>query len=190
MKQILLISTIIALMFSCKTKSNLEIEYNCQSTTSFSNTEEYIDFKEKFSLEIPKQWSTQYFYNSYESKIMTADTVKTLSNTFLLDVSYLSGNLVIDQPFYNKIMNDLLTERNLETAQLQKTTFKNMPAIWQIAKGKKGEFDINYFQLFAKKSKSHYYKLSAEVYGNEKVEQRLCEALALMSSFKVKKGDD
>jgi len=179
-----IISTLLLLSLfvtSCQQKSKLQKEFLCD-THRFNNTETVADFKNKFTLEIPKSWKTQLYFNTIQTQIMTADTTKNLTNTFTINVEYNSGTLEINNEFTTKILKDL-EENNLQVLKNKNDVFNEKPSFWTVSKGKKMNFDFYYFELFVKQNNTHYFKLTSDIYGNENLDERFCESIALMESL-------
>ena len=74
------------LLCSCSQQSEVSKKFNCKPT-NFTNLEKIEDVKNLFSLEIPKKWKTNLYYDDLQSSIYTADTTKQLTETFLLDIT-------------------------------------------------------------------------------------------------------
>ncbi|MCF6349938.1 MAG: hypothetical protein L3J23_02775 [Flavobacteriaceae bacterium] len=179
MKTIIPSLLFLILLTNCNEKSALQKEFNCESVT-FSPLEKITDFKEKFSLKVPKKWATKLFYNNHETNIMSADSLKSFSKTYILEVSLISGDLKLDPNFTHKIITDLVNEEKLITLKHDFNTFKKLPSVWFLSSGESGKFKYHYFQLFIKKSPTNYFKITTKIYGDKLVENRLCESIALM----------
>ena len=182
MKNSFILLLVILSILSCKQKTNLQKEFLCE-VKSISNTEEVIDFKNKFSIEIPKTWKTQLYYDTIQTQIMTADTTKNFTNTYALIFEYNSGNLKIDDTFLEEELQKLQKE-NLLVLKNKKDNFKGKPCIWFVSKGKKLKYDYYYFELFVKQNKNHYFKISSDIYGDENIDERFCESIAYIETLK------
>ena len=170
-------------LLSCSKKTNLQKEFLCE-TESFSNTEEVIDFKNKFKVTLPKKWKTQLYFDNLQTQIMTADTTKNLTNTYTLIFEYNSGNLQVNDEFKKEELNNL-KESNLQVLKNKIDIFNDKPCIWFVSKGKKLTYDYYYFELFIKQNKNHYFKISTDIYGDKNIDKRFCESIALMETLKI-----
>jgi hypothetical protein len=179
-------AVILFTIFSCKNTSNLSTTFNCK-TSNFSNLEKIADIKKQFRLNIPKNWNTRLYYDDIQTQIYTADTTKQLSQTYILDVAFNSGELILDNAFKNKILSNLKQNEQLENLKFQFDTFHKKPSIWFLSKGKKSNLSYHFFQLFILNSPTDYYEITTKIYGDEFVEDRLCESISLMDEIEFLK---
>ncbi|AUC23323.1 hypothetical protein BTO15_15005 [Polaribacter sejongensis] len=84
MKNILFIILASLVFFSCSHQTEIHKHFNCKPTT-FKDLEEVKDVKNLFSLELPKSWKTNLYYDDIQSSIYTADTTKQLTESLLLE---------------------------------------------------------------------------------------------------------
>jgi len=171
------------LLISCKEQTLLEKEFNCKSSYAFDKLEKVDDINKKFSLKVPEKWATKLFYNEYETNIMSADSLKSFSNTYILDVSVILGDLELNNNFSAKVIQELKDIEQLENLKFKFDKFKDLPSVWFLSKGKKGKYTYHYFQLFAKKNATEYFEISTKIYGDELIDERLCESIALIDKI-------
>lgn len=174
---------IVVLLSSCSKKTALQEEFICDTHT-FSNTEKVADFKNKFNITIPKHWKTQLYFDTIQTQIITADTTKNFTNTYTINIEYNSGDLKIDDAFKTQIKTDLQNKQQY-LLKSKVDYFKEKPCYWTVSKGKKQKFDYYYFELFVKQTKTHYFKITSEIYGNENISDRFCESVALIETLEV-----
>ena len=103
-KVILLILTISVI--SCQ-KNELSDEFNCKTTSEFSEVKEIRDVLKKFKITLPTKWKTQLYYDDFQSEIYSADTTKSLKETYILDISWHQGELNLDE-FFDQTVRDTL----------------------------------------------------------------------------------
>lgn len=182
MKQVLasLLLTLI-LITSCSKKSNLQKEFICE-TQNFTNTETINDFKNKFSITIPKHWNTQLYFNNLQTQIFTADTTKNFTNTYKLNFEFNSGNLIVNDEFINQVKTNL-KEKNLQILKTKVDEFKDKPSFWTVSKGKKATYDYYYFEMFVKYFNLNYFKITSEIYGTKNINERFCESIAIIEKM-------
>ena len=167
-------------LISCTSPTELEKEFNCKSN-DLDNLKSYTDFKNNFKLQLPTTWKTSKFYSDVESNIYTADTVKELTSTYILNASYNFGELTINAELERKT-DSLITANSFQKIKFGKATFKNKPAFWYLIKGKKNGFPYQQFNLLVKNSSAAYFSAYSEVYGAEKIEERICESISILEN--------
>ena len=99
---------------SCSNRSQISKDLNC-NPESYDNLEVVQDFKEKFSMSIPKNWKTNLYYDNNQTSIYTGDTTKNLTNTFTVDITYVYNKLKFDQKFMQSFKNNLIDKQLVET---------------------------------------------------------------------------
>ena len=185
MKKILIILSIVSFTFSCS-KSELKKDFKCNSNYNFKKTIITSDFKNKFSLEIPKSWNIKYFYNSFQTSLMTADSLKTLTKSFILDVSLNSGELNLNNNFKEKVINNIKKE-HLKLIKYKNIKFKEKDAIWFWSKGKQNKYNYNVLKLIAKNTATSYFEIETKIYGDSLIEERLCKSISILETLKIVK---
>ena len=178
---ILIIVTLLSII-SCSKPSELQKTFNCK-TQHISNTQEITDFQKKFTISIPKHWKKSFYYDTVQTQIQVADTLKQLTDTYLLIASLNSGELNINDTFKNKVLKGLEQE-TYENTKYKFVQFKNKPSIWFLAKGKKLDKTYHLFQLFIKNSPTDYYEITSQFFGDDLVDERLCESIAILEKIK------
>jgi len=174
---------IAATFFSCSKQSKLQKDFLCKNT-SFSNIETVEDFKGKFSIDIPKHWKTQLYFDDIQTQIITADTTKNFTNTYAINTEYNSGNLIINDAFTTKIKEEL-DNNNLHILKEQIDIFKEKKCYWTVSQGKKTKYDYYFFELFVKSNKKNYLRITTDIYGSENIDDRFCESLSIIETLKI-----
>ena len=64
-----------------------------------------------FTVDIPKNWKTNLFYDDLQSSIYTADTSKQLTKTILLDFSFIQKKISLNEIFVLKLEQEKLLEK-------------------------------------------------------------------------------
>ena len=101
MRNIIFFSLIFLLISACSKQSEIGKKMNCSPTT-YKNTKEITDFNKNFILSIPSNWKTELYFDNYQSEIFTADTIKQLSETYILAASFNLGTLNFDSDFHHR----------------------------------------------------------------------------------------
>jgi len=144
-KNIYIFFTIASLLFiSCDKKSAIHKEFNCE-TVSFNNLEIVDDVKNLFSIDLPKDWKINLYQDEIQSSIFAADTTKQLTETVLLDVTFIQRKINFDDAFLLKQDQENLANE-LIRIKTKKFTFLDKPSIYMIYKGKKANLNIKFLK--------------------------------------------
>lgn len=185
LKKVTILVTIISIVFtSCAKKSELAQILDCDAS-NYNNLETVEDVKSLFSIDLPKHWKINLYQDEVQSSIFAADTTKQLTETVLLDVTYIKNKINFDEAFLLKQEQENLS-KNLITLTSKEFTFQEKPALYQHCKGKKGEFLYQAYHTFIKIDDSHLIFAKTEVYGDSLVNQRFCKAFSLLNNIKFK----
>ena len=158
---------------------------NC-SVTTYKNTKKITDFNKNFILNIPSNWKTELYFDNYQSEIFTADTLKQLSETYILAASYNSGTLNFDNDFHHR-KDSVLSANNLKITDSGNESFQAKPSFWYISKGTKNNLDYHRFTVYTKISENTYFSAYSEIYGSENINKRICESVSLLENIQFLK---
>ncbi len=172
---------IIITVTSCTNKTALETAFNCSNNISFSDTKKIKDIKKNFTITVPENWKTQLYYDEFQSDIFTADTIKELSSTYILDTSWKFGELILDADFESKIVSTIDSDLNLVNSKFE--IIQEKPAFWYLKKGENKGFDYQVLHIFIKTSVDTYLEIKTEVYGSDNVNKRYCESIQLIKTI-------
>lgn len=178
---ILLIASL--LFLSCQKQSEIHKDFDCE-VEALKNLEIADDLKKLFSIEIPKDWKTNLYQDEMQSSIFTADTTKQLTETVLLDVTFIKNKINFDEKFKLKQEQEYLS-KNLIKIKSKELKILNKPSLYMVYKGKKGNFDYQINNTFIKVNSSNLILVKTEVYGDSIVNQRFCKALSLIENIKL-----
>ena len=185
MKLFLFIVSLFFTLTSCVKHSELAKNFNCK-TTNLNNLTTIYDFKNNFKISIPNTWKTNLYYDNFQSEIFTADTIKQLSETYILDVSFNYGNLHFNDSFHKKT-DSLITNSNLQKIKFNTIQFQNKPAYWYVVKGTKKGFNYHQFNLIVLNSENTYFTANSEIYGDKNIETRICESISILDKIEFLK---
>lgn len=173
------------IVLSCNTPSELELENGCGADLP-SNMVEKTDFKKNFTIKIPKNWNTSHFYSPATSEMYVADTTKSLTESYILELIYNDATIVMGSALKSKI--DAFNQtNNYSLVDSNELLFKTMPATFYTLKGKKNNYDVLIFDLYVKTSETTYFNSKTEIYGNSNIQERLCESLAILNTLEFVK---
>lgn len=172
---------IFLLVLGCSKQSEIGKKMNC-SPIIYENTKQITDFNKNFTLNIPSNWKTELYFDNYQSEIFTADTIKQLSETYILAASFNLGTLNFDSDFHHR-KDSVLSANNLKIIDSGNESFQSKPSFWYVSKGTKNNFDYHRFTVLTKLSENTYFSAYAEIYGNTNIDERICESISLLESI-------
>jgi hypothetical protein len=171
------------LFFSCQNKSAISSDFNC-ATSDFKNLEKVNDVKSLFSMDLPKNWKINLYQDKIQSSIFAADTTKQLTETVLIDVTFIENNINFNDDFLLKQEQESLS-KNLIKTRTKQITLLNKPAIYLMYKGKKGAFNYQTCHIFIKLNEQNFIFAKTEIYGDSLVNQKFCKSFSLIESIKT-----
>jgi hypothetical protein len=178
---ILLLASLLS--FSCTDTSEISKNFNC-SNSGFTNLEIVDDAKNLFSIQLPTNWEINLYQDEVQSSIFAADNSKELTETVLLDVTFINNKINFDDAFLLQQEQENLA-RNLIKTTSKKITVLEKPSIYIVYKGKKGKFNYQTCHLFIKIDEKNIIFAKTEVYGDSLINQRFCNSFSLIESIKI-----
>ncbi len=166
---------------SCNKKSELETSFKCQNSNTIIKLKEIKDVKKNFKIKVPENWKTKLYFDEYQSAVFTADTTKQLSETYILDTTWKSGELILDESLEEKIKSN----SDLTIIESKFENINDKPSYWHHSAGKKNNFDFNTLDVYIKTSVDSYLLISTQIYGNENINQRICESIQLINTLEL-----
>ena len=182
-RQVSVVFFIASLLLSCNKQSELSKDFNCK-TPVFKDLENVQDVKNLFSVEIPKTWKTNLFYDDIQSSIYTADTTKQLTETLLLDITTIHRNINFDSSFKLKQEQENLA-KNLIKVKSEEINLLNKPTYFTLSKGKKGNYQYQISHFYIKINDEKFMLAKVEIYGDSLVNERMCNAFSLIEKIKI-----
>ncbi|UAM99371.1 hypothetical protein K8354_06040 [Polaribacter litorisediminis] len=173
------------LLYSCHQKSEISKTFDCE-TAAFKNLEKVEDVKNVFSIDLPKDWKINLYRDDIQSSIFTADTTKQLTETVLLDVTFIQKNINFDETFLISQEQENLS-KNLIKIKSKEFIFLDKPSILNRYKGRKGDFSYQICNIFIKLNEQNFILAKTEIYGDSLVNKRFCSAFSLIENIKLKK---
>ncbi len=166
------------LFISCSNQSELNKIYACD-VDEIETPKVIIDFNKNFKLTISNNWKTNLYFDEFQSEIFTADTVKQLTESFILGSSFNFGVLNFNNNFYKRT-DSILKQNKLEAINSGSQPFQFKPSYWYVAKGFKNGFTYHQFNLTAKLSETTYFNAYSEIYGDNNINERICETISIL----------
>ncbi|HIP47708.1 MAG TPA: hypothetical protein EYG92_01935 [Lutibacter sp.] len=185
----LLSLSILIFITSCQEKtSELSVNFSCENTTILKNLESVKDFKNNFTIKTPKHWNTKLYYDNTQSEIFSADTIKSLSDTYIMDYSVISNTININEELQKKVKQK--TQDNaMETIKESFHKFKEFDAFANLSKGTSRGMDLHVFQYYVKLNEEKYLLIKTEFYGDNDFDSRFCESISLINKIKIHKNN-
>lgn len=182
MKYLFILVGLVLFVQSCK-KNDLRNDLNCNTTTNFADTKEIRGFLKHFKLNVPRNWKSELYYDEMQSRFYGADTSKQLTETYIIDVTWHQGEIELNDDFRQLIENDVKQNDHLKPIKGGFGYFKDIPCYYNLANGIHAGFTYHYLQIYLKTDVDEYYNLTTKVYGDEFVEERICESLSLFENI-------
>lgn len=182
MKQFFIISILLSTLISCQ-KDDLASTFDCKGTTNFSKTKEFTDVLKHFKINIPSNWNTELYYDEFQSELYSADTTKQLSKTYIVDITWHQGEVVFNDDFEQEITQKLKSKEQLQVIKSGYIKFKKLPSYYNLSQGKSLNHKYHFFQIFIKSKVDEYYTLTAKIYGDEFVNERICASISLFKNI-------
>ncbi len=182
MKYLFILIGFVSILSSCK-NNDVRSALNCTTSTNFADTKEISGFLKHFKLKVPKNWKSELYYDETQSRFYTADTSKQLTDTYIIDVTWHQGEIELNDNFEQIIENEVKQNEHLVPIKRGFGYFIDLPCYYNLAKGESSGFTYHYLQIYLKTNVDEYYNLTTKVYGDEFVEERLCESLSLFEGL-------
>lgn len=171
------------LLFSCQNSSEISLDFDCDSE-NIQNLEEVKDVKNLFTLELPKTWKTNLYYDALQSSIYAADTTKQLTESLLLDITFVNKSINFDEDFKLKKEQESLSKKLIQF-KTKETIVLEKPSYYTISKGIKNGFNYQICEVFMKINNQNFILAKAVTYGDSLVNERMCKAINLIEKIKI-----
>lgn len=176
----LLILVISIFFYSCQKTSSLNQHFRCDYA-SYSNLKTHKDIKKNFTIGIPNNWKTNYYFDNTSSSIYTADTAVKFTETTIIDATFVADPISIDTSFTKKILKEN-KQKQLQKIKSKTITFLKSPTYLNLSKGRKRNFDYTILNLFIQQP-TGFLHVKTEVYGDKFVDERICKSLGIVNTI-------
>lgn len=169
-------------MSSCE-QSKFEKEFECNTPRSYTQTKSYKDVLKHFEIDIPSSWKTELYYDEYQSSLSTADTTRQLRESFVLDIAWHQGELVLNKEFEVRVAEN--ASRNLKLIPVKSGfgEYLGHPAYYHIATGKSNDLSRHYLEIYVQHKVDEYYTFTSKIYGDEFVSERICASFGIFNEI-------
>ena len=182
MKYIVSILLTSLLLISCQ-NSKFEREFDCNTPSEYTRTKTFKDVLGHFEIEIPKSWKTELYYDEYKSALYSADTTKQLRETYIIDITWHQGELVLNKDFEVKVAENATNNLRMIPVKSGFGDYLGHPAYYHISTGKSDDLSWNYLEIYVQHKIDEYYILTAKIYGSEFVNERICSSFSLFNKL-------
>lgn len=178
----LLSITIVLFFVSCQHKTDLSKTFSCKDHIQLQELELVSDFNNNFNIKLPKYWNTKLYYDNVQSEIFSADTIKSLTESYIMDFSWVNDTIQISGKLQDKV-RQISEENSMKTTKESFHKFKGMEAYAHLGLGKSKDYTFRVFQYYIKLNEEIYMRIKTEFYGDNNFESRFCEALAIIETI-------
>lgn len=184
-RSLIFIGLTLLTIFSCHKNSIFPKELtSCDKIYSSEDLEQVVDFKQNFSIDIPKHWNTKMYYDNFRSEIFSADTIKPISETYILQVSHIQSAIQINDTLV-KSLNKKSSDHHRTEELVKFHQFKDREALIFVSSGMENNLPLYILQDYVKIDQDQYLLMKVDIYGSENIEERLCEALQLLEKVSI-----
>lgn len=175
----------LTIFISCGKSSALKKDFSCNYSINLNNTKDVNDVRGLFTMQLPKGWKTNLYYDNSLSSIYAADTTVNLTQSVLLDASIIHAPIQLDDSFKEKIKND---NNRMQLKELKSKDIKlfDKTSYYNLSKGKKGKYPYHILNVFTKVNSDNFIHIKTEIYGDSLVNERLCKAINIIEKTHVK----
>ena len=182
MKYLVLSMLIAMLLISCQ-NSKFEREFDCNTPAEYTQTKTYKDVLGHFEMDVPMSWKTELYYDQYQSALYSADTTKQLRETYIIDITWHQGELVLNKDFEVKVAENATRNLRLVPVKSGFGDYLGHPSYYHIATGKSDDLSWHYLEIYVQHNIDEYYTLTAKIYGSEFVNERICSSFSLFNNI-------
>jgi len=179
----LIVTFCAALVLVSRQNSKFEKEFECETPTSYTQTKNFKDVLNHFEIEVPSNWKSELYYDEYQSALYTADTTKTLRETYILDIAWHQGELVLNKDFEVRVAENATRNLKLIPVKSGFGEYLGHPAYYHIATGKSDDLSWHYLEVYVQHKVDEYYTFTSKIYGNEFVSERICASFSVFNEI-------
>jgi hypothetical protein len=174
------------LLIGCNKPRDLSKQFSCENTSQLQNLESVDDFNKNFTVKLPKHWKTKLYYDSIQSEIFSADTIKNLLDTYIMDFAIVNSTIQLTENLSKKVHQKSM-DNNMKTEKESFHKFKGNEAYAHLGVGSSRGETFHIFQYYIKTSEDQYMLIKIEFYGDKNFETRFCEAISLIDKLEINK---
>lgn len=176
MNKLFTLLVILTLCLGCNQKSDLLNVFNCDYPQGTIDFKTLNDINKTYSISFPSHWKSSFYFDENQSDIYLADTTKSLTSTYILNISKKNGILTVDENLSSKL-NSAISKENLQLVKSDSLIYLESTSYYIHAKGFKNNFNYQHINILKPSKANTFLDIKIEVYGDEKVNERFCEAI-------------
>ena len=176
MKHFFAFLILLSIMFSCNQKSELALYFNCNKDYGNYDLKTLNDINNNFSITFPSHWKSSLYYDDYQSDIYIADTTKSLTSTYILNISNKKGELIFDKNFKTKLTSEINLQ-NLQLIKIDSFQYLETNSYYIHATGNKNNYSYTLIEIFKPSNNNSFFDIKLEFYGDNQLNERICEAI-------------
>lgn len=168
---------LLGILASSCSKQDLQskMSFQCASSKPLEKLKKLTDVKNTFSIKIPKNWKKELYVSSKESRIYFADTTKELEDAYIFDIGYLQEPQTIDSNFTSNFQKELI-KKNQILDQSGKFFHAEKEGYFFLSSSKNFGMSAKNLHVYIS-GNTFCYRIKIDVYGDQNIESRFCEAL-------------
>lgn len=167
---------LLAFLSSCNQKSELGLYFNCNKDYGNFDLKTLNDINNNYSITFPSHWKSSLYYDEYQSDIYLADTIKSLTSSYILNISHKKGDLIFDENFKTKLSSEL-TLQNLQLIKLDSFQYLETASYFVHATGTINNFSYLLIEIYKPSKNNSFFDIKIEFYGDNQLNERICEAI-------------
>lgn len=174
--------TLVLLLVGCQHKTDLSKTFSCKDRIQLQDIELVSDFNNNFNIKLPKYWNTKLYYDNVQSEIFSADTIKSLTDSYIINFAWVHDTIQISDKLQEKVLQ-ISNKNAMKTAKESFHNFKGRKAYAHLGLGTSNDYSFRVFQYYIKFNEESYMRVKTEFYGDNNFESRFCEAIAIIETI-------
>ena len=176
---------VLFLFISCNSIPDLEEEFPCVNPINYTDLKKSEDVRHLFSVQFPKKWKVNLYYDAKQTSIHAADTTLNLTKATIMDITLIHTPIFLDETFKQKITAD---NKKMQLFEIKTNAIKlfEKPTYYSYAEGKKNNYSYHILNTFTKVNSDNFLHVKTEIYGDLLVDERICKAIKLINKIQLK----
>lgn len=175
---------ILLIAISCQKKTTIYDVLECKSSNSFAHAKTLRDVQNHFEINIGENWKRELYYDSYQSRIYAADTTRSYSSSFIVDITRFEGKIIIEKAFQEQLMKTIKEKKNQFIIKEGFIDFKEQKSYTIFSFQKREEQQTYTLECYVP-SGEFYYLLTSTINGSDNLANNILESLQVFNSLKI-----